>query len=111
MSGITQKTIVYFGQKCHLYCDGKCYKAWGIASRPRVTIEGKEYWVSDEEFAYAPEDPGTYEGCDGKPFITSGRDMNKWCARACERSCIIPCSEKFSVSQLPNWDKRQEVGV
>ena len=46
MSDITQKKIVFFGQDCHLYCDGK-------------------------------------------PVIRSGRDMNKWCARCCERSQIV----------------------
>ena len=60
MGDITQKKIVFFGQDCHLYCDGKCYKAWGINSRPRVKIDGKEYWVSDKEFDYDREmDRGT----------------------------------------------------
>ena len=36
MSDITQKKITFFGKECYLYCDGKCYKAWGYPSRPRV---------------------------------------------------------------------------
>ena len=106
MSDITQKTIIYFGNRCKLYCDGKCNKAWGLPSRPRVNIDGKEYWVADNEFEYAPDDPGTYEGADGKPMIRSGRDMNKWCARACERSLIIDVNEKCLKSNLLDFSKR-----
>lgn len=111
MGDITQKKILFFGKECHLYCDGKCYKAWGIASRPRVKVDGKEYWVADNEFEYAPHDPGTYEGCDGKPMIRTGRDMNKWCARSCERSRIIPLNESLDKSKLPNWDSRKEIEI
>ena len=109
MGDITQKKIVFFGQDCHLYCDGKCYKAWGINSRPRVKIDGKEYWVSDKEFDYAPDDPGTYEGSHGKPMIRSGRDMSKRCARECERSHTVDYGEKLDKNKLINWDERQEI--
>lgn len=109
MGDITQKKIVFFGQDCHLYCDGKCYKAWGLPSRPRVTVGDKEYWVADDEFDYAPDDPGTYEGADGKPMIRSGRDMNKWCARCCERSHIVNDGEKLDKNKLIDWSKRLEI--
>lgn len=109
MADITRKKIKYFGNDCYLYCDGKCYKACGLVSRPRIKVGDKEYWVSDSEFDYAPENPETYEGGDGKPMINSGRDMNKWCARCCERSCIVPISEGLSKSKLINWDNRQEI--
>ena len=106
---MTQKKIKYFGEDSRLYCDGKCYKAWGLVSRPRVEVDGKEYWVSDNEFDYAPDNPGTYEGGDGKPIINTGRDMNKWCARWCERSCIIPITKPIRKSNLINWNERQEI--
>ena len=109
MGDITQKKIVFFGQDCHLYCDGKCYKAWGINSRPRVKIDGKEYWVSDKEFEYAPYDPGTYEDAPGKPMMRSGRDMNKGWARDCARSHIVDYGEKLDKNKLINWDERQEI--
>ena len=109
MSDITRKKIIYFGQECYLYCDGKCYKAWGLVSRPRVNVGDREYWVSDNEFDYAPENPETYEGGDGKPMINTGRDMNKWCARCCERSCIVPIKEGLKKSKLTNWNERQEI--
>lgn len=106
MSDITQKKILYFGRECHLYCDGKCYKAWGVPSRPRVKVDGEEYWVADNEFDNAPDDPGTYEGCDGKPMIRSGRDMNKWCARCCERSNIVGINEPMAKSALRDFSQR-----
>ena len=106
MSDITRKKIVFFGEDSFLYCDGKCHKAWGINSRPRVKENGKEYWISDNEFDYAPDDPGTYEGGCGKPCIKSGRDMNKWCARECERSKVVGIDEKLLKSNLLNFNKR-----
>ena len=109
MADITQKKILFFGKDCILYCDGKCYKAWGYPSRPRITVDDKEFWVSDDEFDFAPHDPGTYEGCDGKPMINTGRDMNKWCARCCERSRIIPVGDKVDKSKLTDWTNRIEI--
>ena len=56
MADITQKKILFFGKDCILYCDGKCYKAWGYPSRPRITVDDKEFWVSDDEFDFADAD-------------------------------------------------------
>lgn len=106
MADMIQKSIVYFGRKCKLYCDGKCDKAWGVPSRPCVMVDGKKYWVADNEFDNAPDDPGTYEGKDGKPIINSGHDMNKWCARACERSIIVGIKEPMLKSNLRDFSKR-----
>lgn len=75
---IRTKEIVFFGKKVTLQCDGNCNKAWGKHTRPNK---------SDAEIGDAPIDPKTYEGWDAKPL--KGEDMNKWCARECERSKII----------------------
>lgn len=109
MNEILMKRIRYFGADCYLICDGNCNKAWGLVSRPRIQLEGREYWVSDAEFEHAPMNPQTYEGSDGKPVITCSMDMNKWCARACERSRIVPVEEFTDDIELPNWDERHEV--
>lgn len=72
--------IIYFGKKVTLICDGKCNKAWGINSRPRIGDE----MIDDNLLGYAPDDPGTYEGGYGKTPLSH----NKWCCRECERSKI-----------------------
>lgn len=78
----------------------------GVASRPRVIVDGVLYWVADNEFDCAPEDPGTYEGDHGKPHVESGYNMNKWCARSCERSKILGKNEEVSKSKLTDFSKR-----
>lgn len=88
-----KKEIKYFGEMVTAICDGKCGKAWGHNNRPKVYIhpEGEDgdpddyYYLPDHELGEAPEDPGTYEGCDGKP-VNDDEMMNKWCVRECERS-------------------------
>lgn len=88
-----KKEIVYYGQNVTAVCDGKCAKAWGHNSRPKVYLhpDGEDgdpddyYYLSDSELGPAPEDPGTYEGGHGKP-VDDGDLMNKWCVRECERS-------------------------
>ena len=83
-----QKPIVYLGKACTIMCDGKCDKAWGVHSRPWGDFE-KTVVIPDNELGIAPEDPGTYEGSDGKPVnASSSDDMNRWCARECER-CVV----------------------
>lgn len=79
-----EKKIKFCGVDVILSCDGKCSKAWGMNSRPRDT-DGE--YLSDDDLPDAPIDPGTYEGGDAKP--ASPADMNRWCARECERSCIV----------------------
>jgi len=87
---LLQKQIIFFGQSAMITCDGRCEKAWGIGSRPSVQLSELEdafEWLSDTELGIAPIDPGTYEGSDGKP-THDGEQLNRWCARECERSSI-----------------------
>lgn len=73
--------VKFLGKDCVLACDGKCEKAWGMNSRP--VDDNDEFW-HDNVLGEAPEDPGTYEGDEGKP--KKDEKMNKWCFRECERS-------------------------
>lgn len=58
-------------------------------------------FLADAELGTAPKDPGTYEcGC-AKP--DSPDNMNKWCARECERSKIV---EEGNSIDLPDFSKR-----
>jgi hypothetical protein len=124
------KSGTYFGQPILLACDAKCSKAWGIADRPRVYLQEQpqvirrgdfeggyfpdnesldmdDYaFLADDELPDAPVDPGSYEGDEGKPRKPEQR-LNKWCARACERSCII--DDKFPVKdfELPDFSQRR----
>lgn len=83
------KQITYFGEQVVIACDGKCHKAWGINNRERIRFDDEDdyAYLADDEVGVAPEDPGTYEGCDGKPdmWSTDSQKMNRWCARECER--------------------------
>ena len=93
------KQITFFGQQVTMACDGRCAKAWGISQRPKVEFDPKEpddvAWLADDELGEAPADPGTYEGGHAKP--DGPHDMNKWCARECERSKMFRYSETVTV--------------
>lgn len=86
------KTITFMGQPAVLACDGNCAKAWGIQCRPSEQLDPNDdddiAYLADGELGDAPADPGTYEGGHGKP--AGPHDMNKWCARQCERSDMAP---------------------
>jgi len=86
------------GQRASWRCDGQCNKAWGTHERPYATADNSEgfEWLADSELGEAPEDPGTYEGRDGKVPLS----MNKWCVRECERSA-------WNGDPLPDWSKRR----
>jgi hypothetical protein len=90
------KQIVFFGKPVTMVCDGNCRKAWGTSQRPKVEFDPDEpddvAWLADSECGEAPEDPGTYEGGHGKP--EGPHEMNKWCARECERSELFNAGEK-----------------
>jgi hypothetical protein len=92
---IHQKQILWFGSHVTLACDGQCNKAWGISCRPKVefdTNEPDDYaFLADGELDDAPAQPGTWEGGHGKP--EGPHEMNKWCARECERSNIYEAGE------------------
>ncbi|MFA5489289.1 MAG: hypothetical protein WC284_08730 [Candidimonas sp.] len=86
--------IVFLGKSCVMACDGKCEKAWGINSRPRLSNDD---YALDSETDMAPVNPGTYEGGDGKP---TNKQHNKWCARECERSSIFGPNEPIILPNL-----------
>ena len=100
------KAITYCGTHVAMACDGKCHKAWGISSRPRVQLSEnvEDYaYLADHELGRAPRDPGTYEGTSAKP--TKPEEMlNKWCARQCERVTLADYGEP--VTEFPDFTKR-----
>lgn len=83
--------IVICGKPAVLACDGLCSKAWGVAARPKEQL-GDDVddvaYLADHELGEAPAHSGTFEGGFDKP--ASCADMNKWCARQCERSVVAP---------------------
>lgn len=83
-----------FGKRRIVACDGRCEKAWGINSRPRVRFDDADDYafLSDGELGEAPCDPLTYEGGHAKPQITHDQ-LNKWCVRECERSRLFEIGE------------------
>lgn len=87
------KQVKFFGNDVVLVCDGNCTKAWGINTRPRRQLSADEddyEFKADHELARAPIDPGTYEGGHAKPIeVVKSEQMNKWCARECERCSIV----------------------
>ena len=100
------KQILYFGQQRLLASDGRCDKAWGINSRPRVqlsaTNEDDYAFLADGELGESPADPGTAEGGHRKPRTPRER-LNKWCCRECERSQMVEPGEDFD---LPDFTRR-----
>lgn len=108
------KQILYCGQTLVAACDGRCDKAWGINTRPRVSLsdDPDDYvWVADSALGTAPEDPGTYEGMDGKPTEPGDR-LNRWCVRECERSRMKRPGELIELPDMeqprPNMKWRSE---
>ena len=101
-----QKQITYCGQPAILACDGRCEKAWGASSRPKIGLDPEDdddfAYYADDELGGAPEDPGTYEGCDGKPTVEA-KLHSKWCARECERSVLVRPGEPIV---LPSFERR-----
>ena len=90
-----ENNIVYFGANAIIQCDRICRKAWGRNNRP-VDLQGN--FLGDMILGLAPDDPGTYEGRDGKP---TQRNLTKWCVRQCERSKILEPNEALYPSNLP----------
>jgi hypothetical protein len=92
------KKILWFGEDATLACDGKCSKAWG-SQRKKVELDINDpddiAWLADDELGEAPADPGTREGGQAKP--AGPHDMNKWCARECERSGIFMAGEEVKL--------------
>ena len=102
------RKINWFDRSAILCCDGNCSKAWGINSRPEIQLSDDPddfVYFSDDELGIAPEDPGTAEGPHSKPRH-EGERLNKWCARECERSRIVPEAEFSDDLELPDFSKR-----
>lgn len=99
------KRIVIYGRDVVLACDAQCSKAWGNTQRPKEILDpnnSDDYaFLADHELGEAPQDPGTYEGGDAKPI--SPENMNKWCARECERSGTFENAQEI---QLSDFSKR-----
>lgn len=96
--------IVFLGQKAVVACDRKCEKAFGVNRRPRIQLseEADNYaFLADDAVGLAPQDPGTYEGGEGKPY--SPERHNKWCVRECERSVTVKAGEPIV---LPNFSEQ-----
>lgn len=96
--------IKMFGHPALLVCDGKCEKAWGVNGRKDGLIAQLSedpddiVYLADHETGIAPQNPGSYEGGEGKPSATACH--NKWCGRECERSSIIWPGEEISCPDL-----------
>jgi len=104
-----ESIIKYSGQPAKIKCDGKCNKAWGINSRPKVQLSEDEddvVYLSDSELGDAPDNPGTYEGWSAKPLNTSEFTGNRWCARECERLSISKPGEHDLPLELKDWNSR-----
>lgn len=98
--------ITYFGQVAFVSCDRKCHKAWGVNSRPRHMLDKSNpddfVFLSDSFLGTAPENPGTYEGCDGKPGNFHKGPLNKWCVRECERSALFEKEDELKIPDMEN---------
>ena len=84
------KDVMMFGRPATIACDGQCSKAWGVNNRPKDQLSDDcddTALLADGELGDAPADPGTYEGGHAKP--DGPHQMNKWCARECERSVVV----------------------
>lgn len=104
------RIIISYRAKSDLACDGKCNKAWGITSRPKVQFSDDSddiAYLSDLETGLAPVDPKKYEDGYAKPTNVD-QIHNKWCIRECER---LRSFEKGQLSDelidLPDFSKRQ----
>ena len=107
-----EKPITFCGQRAKVACDGRCNKAWGISSRPRVQLSENpdDYaFLSDGELGEAPQHPGTSEGGIMKPLIpiTRAEQMNKWCVRECERCSMSLPGEYDKPLELRTFSSRR----
>lgn len=114
-----EKTIQWFRGPSLLKCDGRCDKAFGINGRPQRALsdEVDDYVsLSDAEVGEAPPPGKTVivsEGGYMKPSATpldDPKQMNKWCARECERSIVTTTDEPIPdmSNPRPNCGWRRE---
>ena len=102
------KQIVFFGEDVRLACDAHCEKAWGINGRPfhQLSPDPDDYeFLADHELPRAPRSSNYIEGGDNKPQSASER-LNRWCARECERSVLVPAALPLDQIKLPDFSKR-----
>jgi hypothetical protein len=94
------KRILMFGKPAYVACDGKCDKAWGIQSRPKIQFDPNEpddyAFQADRELGKAPRFPGTSEGGHVKP-LPGEEKLNKWCVRECERSIRLNSDDPVQI--------------
>lgn len=89
------RPILYFGAPKLIACDGRCSHAWG-RRRPRTELDPDEpddyLAASDDEAGPCPFTGMDLDAEGGETKPDSPADMNRWCARACERSVLVPAS-------------------
>lgn len=111
MNRIWIKPVLYVGAPVLIACDGRCSHAWG-RRRPRTELDPDE---PDDYVAASDDDAGPCpltgmeldaDGGDTKP--DSPADMNRWCARSCERSVLVNTSMGVVTSiDLPDWSRQR----
>lgn len=104
-----KKQIRFFGQDVVLACDGRCDKAWGINGRAQVRLgeDADDYVFVPDSALGSAEYPQTWEGLamEGRPSdepLADAEQMNRWCARECERSGIFKLDEPVVLRDLEN---------
>jgi hypothetical protein len=106
---IREALITFCGQPAKVNCDGRCDKAWGHNSRPKIYDpkgdENDYYEPADHELGTAPTDPGTYEGDHAKP-LSPDDFPNKWCVRECERCNISEPGKSAEPLEVKDWSRR-----
>ena len=101
---LNEACVTYMGQKARVGCDRKCFKAWGINSRPRHEDGISEgIYLQDHELGNAPNDPGTIE-CEYKKPLSPDEFPNRWCVRECERCAISNPGEWMNSIELIKFD-------
>ena len=102
------RSITYRGTPALLACDGRCSHAWG-RFRPRTYQNPQD---PDDYIAASDDEAGPCplrgmeldaEGGDLKP--SDPGDMNKWCARSCERSVVCPIIGTAALIELADWSR------
>ena len=97
--------ILFSGRHVKVACDRNCDKAWGINTRPKEILSDNldDYvFLADGELGIAPENPGTSEGGELKPYKPDKH--NRWCVRECERASIFEPNKEVVYK---DWTKRQ----
>jgi hypothetical protein len=118
VGNLLARSIVFCGRSMVVACDGRCDRAWGVQERPRTALSPGDpddfVWLGDEH-EDARTTPGrehlVSEGGDLRPSdvaLSPGDSvlMNRWCARACERSVLVEVVLPDMVNPRPNKKSR-----